>query len=134
MITVKLLVELGYLSIRNDRIFIRFSYRGWDSFKVRMKSLNIELPLVCFYRFHTVSMQLFWDELEMILNSLNWVNSVLLGDFNLDILSNSYFSESYMSLPSEHGFYVGISSATRLVSDSCLDQIIIRMTYIIIFT
>lgn len=83
---------------------------------------------ICFYRFHFKTVTSFISELKIFLTSVKSKNLILIGDFNIDILSDTSLSYEYLSTMAAFGLESLINSYTRIhnQSNSCIDHIFSR--------
>lgn len=103
--------------IRNQ-IEHNFSALIWTAADVGKLSLNFMGKIVTFliiYRLQTQQTDLFINELEQCLCSINVKNFFVLGDVNLDILKSSPIIDEYQLLMSGHGLSSFVNEPTRIV-------------------
>ena len=94
-----------------------------DILKTTLCINNDCFTFLCFYRFHSVSTDIFLNEFKALLTDTNCKNLVLLGDFNIDLLSDTELTDEYNSILVDHGLFSYINECTRPISGTCLDHI-----------
>lgn len=99
-----------------------------DIVKVVCDIDSVTYCFVCVYRLHEQSINKFVEEFSGFLNNIKYKNCVVLGDFNIDILSKSKDADDYLLLMACNGFISLINEPTRfsLTSSSCIDHIFVR--------
>lgn len=107
-----------------------YNFAGADILQI---DCEINNELYCFvgvYRLQNIGFYIFLDEFSSFLDSLKCKNLILLGDFNLDILSLSASVTDYMLLLASHGLESKINQSTRFstTGSSCLDHIFVRVS------
>lgn len=98
-----------------------------------LRSSLLNLTILAIYRSHDFSIECFNSELQQILVDLKVSNIVLMGDLNIDILSDDYIVHDYLSCLSEFGFYNCLNKPTR-ISLTCLDHIFVKTKNISVST
>lgn len=117
-------------------VFVRDSYLRDDECKVDSYSLNsadiIKIScvickenfiIICVYRVQYMPLQLFLEEFTAFLSNEKAANLIILGDFNVDILSCNPAVDIYGCLMAEHGLISFINEPTRPISNTCLDHV-----------
>lgn len=87
--------------------------------------------LSALYRLHHTCVDVFSEELNHYLGSIkDYDYSILMGDLNINILSNNDFVDHYLNVLSEWNYISYINDFTRVDGDtrSCIDHIFIRTT------
>ena len=99
---------------------------------IKISNNSIKIVLCCIYRAHTVKMKQFLTDIDEILVTLNEHSEVLciLGDFNLDMLTESNAQKQYNSILNQNGFIQTIKEPTRVTPDTktIIDHVLIRHT------
>lgn len=95
-------------------------------------SCNISGVSYCFigvYRLHKYNVNIFLDEFSIFLEGQTCKNLVLLGDFNIDLLTYTSDVDCFLSVLSSFGFNSLVNDPTRVTQNciSCLDHIFIRL-------
>ena len=85
-----------------------------------------EFCIVCLYRLHAYHVDEFLEELKDLLDNEHSKNLCLLGDLNIDILSDSREANDYMLIMASHGLQSHVTEPTRIVSNSCIDHLFVR--------
>ena len=83
---------------------------------------------MCIYRLHFCDATVFLEEFSNLLSAEKGSNLILTGDFNIDILTSSQISDSYLALIAEYGLLSFINESTRPLSGSCLDHVVGRFS------
>jgi hypothetical protein len=106
-----------------------------DALLINIKCNNLFLNILCLYRFHSYSENYFIEELAGNLENISH-STIIMGDINLNILSNSSNVNKYLSMLNGFGFQQFIYTPTRAneKSQSCLDHIFIRHRNLSIFS
>lgn len=119
--------KIENLSICSDNI---------ESCTVSITSLNKKYNICAIYRPHSGNIQGFTDELGIILSHESMVNknTILTGDFNIDLLKDNYWTDIFMSTLQSLHYLPRITKPTRFPPDatdatpSILDHIWINFT------
>lgn len=84
--------------------------------------------LIAVYRLHSSLRSVFINDVDSMLSGLEGRNIVFVGDMNLDILSNSIDTDSYLSLLSSKGMDSLVNEPTRIKgsSSTCIDHVFVR--------
>lgn len=100
-----------------------------DVISVKCEISGARFCFIGIYRLHMCSIKVFLDEFCELLENQTCKNLVLLGDFNINILSISPDADLFLSTLSSFGFDSLLSQPTRVVTNSstCLDHIFIRL-------
>ncbi|KAB0805423.1 hypothetical protein PPYR_02393 [Photinus pyralis] len=124
---------------KNDGVYLRntlnFSYTCVSVHVHRILQISIEilgktLVLIAMYRPPSTSSELFLIEFNKYLNDIKQKADfyLLVGDFNIDILSDEINVLNYLDIMSEHNYTSTINIPTRKskITSSCLDHIFIK--------
>jgi len=109
--------------IKNVYDFLNLNTSMTTSECVLIYSSKFDLAIYATYRSHAFSINDFNHELDAVLQSLNHSNLVLIGDLNIDILTETHSTADYINLLHEHGFMSMFSIVSRLRSNTCIDHI-----------
>jgi hypothetical protein len=94
---------------------------------INIKIKNQLHSLACIYRppnYTTRDFNQFWEILEQTLSICNSNNSIILGDFNIDLLQTNHVTTKYLETMNQHSFQIcDKTTPTRLYSNTCLDHI-----------
>jgi hypothetical protein len=107
----------------------RDDIRSADVLQLDVRVSDLErFTLIAVYRLHSALRSAFIDDIEDVLTGLGNRNIVLVGDMNLDILSQSAESDNYLSLLSSKGMLNLVNEPTRIKGNSstCLDHVFVR--------
>ncbi|KAG8243852.1 hypothetical protein J6590_037020 [Homalodisca vitripennis] len=101
--------------------------RSADVIQLQIYFDNLTMTLFGVNRFHNFSVLDFLDEIEPYFVSFK-SNSIVNGDFNIDIKKTTIESEAYISLFYNNSFSSLITDYTRSTVEhsSCLDQVFVR--------
>lgn len=88
-----------------------------------------QLCIVCVYRppqNYRVAFNTFFDRLDTMLSKyiLKTKKIIICGDFNLDILKQTKYSDEFTNIILSHNLKIEFKQPTRLASKSCLDNMI----------
>ena len=101
------------------RVALPFDFKSFEGLFVRLELHHRSMLLGVIYRPPNISIKLLNDEFQLLLDNITKRrNCVLLGDFNLDLLSNSKEVQEFQSTPSSHGLHPRITQPTRVTSKS----------------
>lgn len=95
--------------------------------QVTLKHNDVILNLYAIYRPPQLNANAFLEDLESLLTSVNFptINTMLLGDINIDIMKPTSLAHGYSMLLNSHGFLSHINDYTRIFKNqkSCDDHI-----------
>lgn len=100
-----------------------------NALEVKIKINKQMVNVLGIYRPPSTCPLSFIDHLSMLLRNKNSEYNILIGDINIDILSeNIDYSTEYLNVMSENGFYSLINKYTRVnaTSKSCIDHIFLK--------
>lgn len=110
--------------------FENINMRSADLLKVTCNLHGEPFTIVCVYRLHDYTPEFFINEFSPILRKLKCKNLIILGDFNIDIISSTHYSDLYLTLMAECGLHSFVNEITRPSSGTCIDHIFIRLNKI----
>lgn len=94
---------------------------------IKIYSDKVNFSLLALYRFHDFSENLFINELNYILDDFKPTEPIIIvGDMNINLLSDKEFVDKYNFLLLSYGFKSFINSITRPISKTCIDHIYIK--------
>lgn len=90
---------------------------------------DFDIVIICIYRVpknDSTSMTIFFNRLELILAKMctKGRKIIVCGDYNIDILKRTRFSIEFQNLLASYNLRLGVTEATRLHSNTCIDNII----------
>lgn len=95
--------------------------------KTKLDYLKESITITAIYRPPSTSPDLFNDEFRTYLTTCaNTDLSFIVGDINIDILSDCEYSHEYLNILSEAGYRSLINNPTRVESETCLDHIFLK--------
>lgn len=82
--------------------------------------------LICLYRTPLVSIKDFLEALEKLLDFMADKKTVIVGDFNVDLLGDVGKANNFITLLNSYGFSTRVSDPTRVATSasSCLDNVV----------
>lgn len=105
----------------------------YEQIHIKVKIEKRELDIISIYRPPNSDKNAFMNELEEQLSTINKKNSIIcMGDFNIDMKSNSNYSNQLESITSSKGLIQSIDDFTReevvkgKTTQSCIDLIFTR--------
>lgn len=78
------------------------------------------------YRLHSYTVDYFINEFSSFLDNVTAKNLIIIGDLNINILSDSNDSNNYLSMMSSFGLASLVNEITRAFSSSCIDHLFVR--------
>lgn len=109
--------------VKNTHDFLNSNLTMTTSECVLISSSNLNLSICAVYRSHAFTITEFNNELENVLQNLTYNNIVLIGDLNIDILTETNSNSNYINILHEHGFKCTFSCVSRVISHTCIDHI-----------
>lgn len=101
-------------------------FKSADLIEVCCNIVGEVFTFICVYRLHAFSSNSFIEELSNFLSHISTKNLVIVGDFNIDMLTDCSISDTYKVLIAENGFTSYVNNITRPSSYSCLDHVFAR--------
>lgn len=110
---------------------------GFSQFKLDLNPLSeliliysskLDLAVLAIYRSVSFNISDFNDDLEKRLSSLSFKSCILIGDLNINLLSEGSAVDGYLEILNSFGFVQHIDHPTRsgALSNSCIDHIFLR--------
>ncbi|KAG8319844.1 hypothetical protein J6590_108404 [Homalodisca vitripennis] len=98
-----------------------------DALLLNVRFNRSYFKLLCLYRLHNFSENLFLDEISNVLSNIN-NNVIFVGDININIAATSAVSNNYSTLLYNNGFVSLINDPTRItnISKTCIDHVFVR--------
>lgn len=114
-------------SLYCNNFIINFS--TFDALGITFSLNSKDICVVCVYRLHYMSIEKFIEEFSKMLGSLSYINLLILGDFNIDLLQNSSVVDRFLVLLANNGLEAVVKDPTRItdVSATCIDNILCRL-------
>lgn len=98
---------------------------------VMKTTLNVGKNVYCFfciYRLHSIPVCSFLEEFDAMLSREKCRNLVIVGDMNLDLLSDCENINNYHCIIAKNGLFSFINEPTRPSSRTCIDHILGRFS------
>lgn len=102
-------------------------YFNWPSADVLILDLKLGRDvwkLICIYRFHNKPVNAFCNDLEILLDTFNNSNIIILGDLNIDLLNRDECFQ-YQAMLASYGFNSLVNEPTRNLT--CLDHVFVKL-------
>ncbi len=92
-----------------------------EAIVIETKIANKRVLTGCIYRAPNTDIQLFNDELQLLLELLKTKSSFLCGDYNIDLLKSDehHASKFFIDQLFSYGYYPLINLPTRITTSSC---------------
>jgi hypothetical protein len=109
---------------------IEIPVQSHTALEIKLKKWNTTLIIYAIYRSPNRNIDLFIDELENLIllkaKTFKADYKTIIGDINIELLTDTINQNKYLSLMAEYGYYKIINNTIRYASNTCLNHIFIK--------